>query len=148
MTKLVHNHSHWGAFLAEVEDGRVVGVRPFERDPDPSPLIEAIPAAVHSKTRVAQPFVREGWLKAGPGLGDGRGREPFVPVSWERALDLVAAELLRVKRDHGHDAIMAGSQGWGSAGIFHEPRGQFPSLLGTFGRIVDSGSTYLFCSAP
>ena len=23
------NHSHWGAFLAEVEDGRVVGVRPF-----------------------------------------------------------------------------------------------------------------------
>ena len=24
--KLVRNHSHWGAFLAEVEDGRVVGV--------------------------------------------------------------------------------------------------------------------------
>ena len=50
MTKLVRNHSHWGAFLAEVEDGRVVGVRPFERDPDPSPLIEAIPAAVHSQS--------------------------------------------------------------------------------------------------
>ena len=42
-TKLVRNHSHWGAFLAEVEDGRVVGVRPFEHDPDPSPLIEAVP---------------------------------------------------------------------------------------------------------
>ena len=49
MTKLVRNHSHWGSFYAEVEDGRVVGVRPFERDPDPSPLIEAIPAAVHSQ---------------------------------------------------------------------------------------------------
>jgi len=56
MTKLVRNHSHWGAFLAEVEDGRVVGVRPFERDPDPSPLIDAIPAAVHSRMRVARPF--------------------------------------------------------------------------------------------
>ncbi len=67
MTKLVRNHSHWGSFYAEVEDGRVVGVRPFERDPDPSPLIEAIPAAVHSKMRVARPFVREGWLKNGPG---------------------------------------------------------------------------------
>ena len=47
--KLVRNHSHWGAFLAEVEDGRVVGVRPFERDPDPSPLIEAMPDGVHSQ---------------------------------------------------------------------------------------------------
>ena len=42
-TKLVPNHSHWGAFLAEVKDGRFVGVRPFPRDPDPSPLIEAMP---------------------------------------------------------------------------------------------------------
>ena len=40
---LVRNHSHWGAFLAEVEDGRIVGVRPFENDPDPSHLINAIP---------------------------------------------------------------------------------------------------------
>jgi len=61
MTKtLVRNHSHWGSFLAEVEDGRVVGVKPFERDPDPSPIIEALPDAVYSKTRIAQPFVREG----------------------------------------------------------------------------------------
>ena len=98
-TRLVRNHSHWGAFLAEVEDGRIVGVRPFERDPEPSPLIEAIPAAVHSPTRIAQPMVREGWLAHGPGSGLGRGRERFVPVSWERALDLVAAELARMKRD-------------------------------------------------
>ena len=84
--QLVRNHSHWGAFFAEVDDGRVVGVRPFERDPDPSRLIDAIPASVHSSTRIAEPMVREGWLKQGP--RSGRGREPFVPVSWERALDL------------------------------------------------------------
>src|ERR1700735_1374616 len=147
MTKLVRNHSHWGAFLAEVADGRVVGVRPFERDPDPSPLIEAIPAAVHSKTRVAQPFVRESWLKAGPGHGEGRGRERFVPVSWERALDLVAGELLRVKSDYGHAAIMAGSQGWGSAGIFHEARGQLRCFMGIFGGFVDQTSNYSFGTA-
>ncbi len=147
MTKLVRNHSHWGSFLAEVEDGRVVGVRPFERDPDPSPLIEAIPAAVHSKARIAQPFVREGWLKAGPGHGEGRGREPFVPVSWERALDLVAGELLRVKRDHGHDAIMAGSQGWASAGIFHAARDQVRRFMGIFGGFVDQVSNYSFGTA-
>ena len=148
MTKtLVRNHSHWGSFLAEVEDGRVVGVRPFERDPDPSPIIEALPDAVHSKTRIAQPFVREGWLKDGRGSGEGRGREPFVPVSWERALDLVAGELSRVKRDYGHDAIMAGSQGWGSAGIFHEARGQLRRFMGIFGGFVDQTSNYSFGTA-
>jgi anaerobic selenocysteine-containing dehydrogenase len=56
-------------------------------------LIEAIPAAVHSPTRVAQPMVREGWLARRPGRGEGRGRERFVPVSWDRVLDLVEAAL-------------------------------------------------------
>jgi biotin/methionine sulfoxide reductase len=155
MSKLVRNHSHWGAFLAEVENGRIVGVRPFERDPDPSPMIEAVPDAVYSKTRVAQPFVREGWLKNGPGhvsghvsgSGEGRGREPFVPVPWERALDLVAGELTRVKRDHGHDAIMGGSQGWASAGIFHEARGQLRRFMGIFGGFIDQVSNYSFGTA-
>ena len=103
-TTFVQQHSHWGAFRAEVEDGRVVGVRPFDRDPDPSPLLDAIPAAVHSATRIDVPMVRARWLSHGPGHGEGRGREPFVPVSWERALDLVAGELARVRDAHGHAA--------------------------------------------
>ncbi len=144
---LVRNHSHWGAFLAEVEDGRIVGVRPFERDPDPSCLIEAVPDAVHSPARIAQPMVREGWLKHGPGHGEGRGREPFVPVSWEQALDLVAGELARVKRDHGHAAIMGGSQGWASAGIFHDARTQVRRFLSAFGGFVDQTSNYSFGTA-
>jgi len=147
MTKLVRNHSHWGAFLAEVEGGRVVGVRPFEHDPEPSPLIEAVPAAVHSPLRVMQPVVREGWRKGGEGTGAGRGRERFVPVSWDEALDLVAGELGRVKRDYGHDAIMAGSQGWGSAGIFHEARGQLRRFMSAFGGFVDQTSNYSFGTA-
>jgi biotin/methionine sulfoxide reductase len=106
-SKVVRNHSHWGAFLAEVKDGRIVGVRPFERDPDPSTLIGAIPTAVHSTTRIDQPMVREGWLARGQGNGEGRGREGFLPVPWERALDLVAAELARIKASHGH-----GDHGW------------------------------------
>jgi biotin/methionine sulfoxide reductase len=147
MSKLVRNHSHWGAFLAEVEDGRVVGVRPFERDTEPSPIVEGVPDALYSKTRIAQPVVREGWLKNGPGGGNGRGRESFVPVSWERALDLVAGELTRVKRDHGNDAIMAGSQGWSSAGIFHEARGQLRRFMATFGGFIDQTSNYSFGTA-
>jgi biotin/methionine sulfoxide reductase len=146
-TKLVPNHSHWGAFLAEVKDGRFVGVRPFPRDPDPSPLIEAMPAAVHSPTRIAVPMVREGFLAHGPGHGEGRGREPFVPVPWERALDLVAGELERVRGSFGHEAIMGGSQGWGSAGIFHDARTQVRRFMSAFGGFVDQTSNYSFGAA-
>jgi biotin/methionine sulfoxide reductase len=141
---LVRNHSHWGAFLAEVENGRVVGVRPFEKDPDPSHLINAIPAGVHSKSRIAQPMVREGWLKNGPGSSKGRGREPFVPVPWDKALDLIAGEIARVRREHGPQSIMGGSQGWSSAGIFNEARVQLHRFLAAGGGYVDSVMNYSF----
>src|SRR5262249_43500685 len=117
-----------------------------------SPIIQGIPEAVHSQTRIAQPMVRQGWLeqgwlKHGRGHGEGRGREPFVPVSWDRALDLVAGELARVKRDYGNAAIMAGSQGWGSAGIFHEARSQLRRFMATFGGFIDQTSNYSFGTA-
>jgi biotin/methionine sulfoxide reductase len=147
--RLVRNHSHWGAFLAEVEGERIVGVRPFEQDPDPSRLIEAIPAAVHSQTRIAQPMVREGWLaqRGRDGSGKGRGRESFVPVSWERALDLVAGEIERVRREHGNASIMGGSQGWASAGIFHQARTQLHRFLSCCGGFTDQATNYSFGAA-
>ncbi len=144
---LVPNHSHWGAFSAVVEGGRVVGTKPFALDPDPSPLIDAIPDAVYSPTRIAAPMVRAGWLDGGPPSGAGRGREPFVPVGWERALDLVAGELSRVYREHGPAAIMGGSQGWSSAGHFHEARGQLRRFLAACGGFVDQTSNYSFGTA-
>jgi biotin/methionine sulfoxide reductase len=144
---LVSNHSHFGAFSAVVENGRVVGAEPFALDPDPSPLIDAIPDAVHSPTRIAQPMVRQGWLDAGGASGAGRGRETFVPVSWDRALDLVAGELSRVYRQYGPSAIMGGSQGWSSAGHFHEARGQLRRFLAAAGGFVDQTSNYSFGTA-
>jgi biotin/methionine sulfoxide reductase len=141
----ISHHSHWGAFSAGVEDGRVVAVRPFEHDPDPSLLIDAIPASVHSPMRIATPMVREGWR--GPGSGTGRGRERFVPVTWDRALALVASEIARVKAEHGNAAIMGGSQGWGSAGIFHAARGQLHRFLGAAGGFVDQTTNYSFGTA-
>src|SRR5262245_20082675 len=145
--QLIQHHSHFGAFQAEVDDGRMVGVRPFERDPEPSPLIEAFPEVVYSKTRVMRPMVREGYLARGPESRAGRGRERFVPVSWERALDLAAAELLRVRNEHGAAAIMGGSYGWASAGIFHEARTQTRRFLGAFGGFIDQDANYSFGTA-
>ena len=91
-------------------------------------------------------MVREGWLANGPGGGEARPRAVRAGL-WGRALDLVAGELKRVTRDHGHDAIMAGSQGWGSAGIFHEARGQLRRFMSVFGGFVDQTSHYSFGTA-
>src|ERR1700746_1894568 len=99
--KLVPHHSHWGAFNAVVEDGKIVGAVPFDLDPDPSPLIDGIPDAVHSPTRIPSPMVRAGWREGGRKGSAGRVREPFVQVEWEQALQLVADELIRVRREHG-----------------------------------------------
>jgi biotin/methionine sulfoxide reductase len=145
--RLVRHHSHWGSFLAEVEHGRVVGVRAFEHDPDPSELIEAIPEGVHSPARIAAPMVRQGWIAGGADTGAGRGREPFVEVPWEQALALVADEIARIKGNFGNAAIMGGSQGWGSAGVFHAARGQLHRFLGACGGFVDQATNYSFGTA-
>ena len=137
--------THWGAYRLKTENQRIVAVEPFEQDPLPSAIGQSIPEAVHHECRVAQPMVRRGWLDKGPGpAGGGRGREPFVAVSWDRALDLVAAELARVRDSHGNAAIFGGCYGWASAGRFHHAQSQvhrFLNCIGGYTAHVNSYST-------
>jgi biotin/methionine sulfoxide reductase len=137
------NHSHWGTFEPIVADGRLTEVRPFAKDPDPSPLLRSIPDAVHHASRVARPAVRAGYLDNGPGgARDRRGADRYVEVSWERALDLVADELKRVIRERGNQSIYAGSYGWSSAGKFHHARTQLQRFLGGIGGFTGARDTY------
>jgi len=141
-------HSHWGAFVADVEDGRLVGVRPFDRDPHPSAMIEAWPDMVTAPSRIQRPMVREGYLRGGPARGGaGRGREPFVPVSWDRALGLAAEALAGTKARHGNDAIFGGSYGWSSAGRLHHARTLVRRFLFAFGGCVDQVTNYSWGAA-
>lgn len=142
MSKIRHS-SHWGAFSAEVENGRVTGVSPFEKDPYPAEILNAIPSALYHECRVAEPMVRKGWLENGPtGGGAGRGGEPFVPVSWDKALTLVAEELLRVKETYGNTAIFGGSYGWSSAGRFHHAKTQLQRFLNCHGGFTAQVHSY------
>ena len=139
--------SHWGTYRVQASNGRVTGVQPFENDPEPSPMIEAMPTMVHSDCRVAQPMVRKGWLENGHRSDtSGRGVEPFVPVSWGTALDLVAAEIDRVRTEHGNEAIY-GSSGWASAGTFHSAATQLKRFFNDIGGFVDQVTNYSFGSA-
>lgn len=138
--------AHWGAFRTQVQDGRLTGVTPFEQDLDASPILGSIPSAVHSEARIDRPMVRKGWLEQrenAPGASrEGRGGEPFVAVSWERALELVADELERVRSTHGNEAIYGGSYGWASAGRFHHAPTQLQRFLNTIGGYTDDIHNY------
>ena len=146
-TTLVHTGSHWGIYDVEVDNGRVVGVRACAKDPRPSRIIASMPSAVHAASRIERPMVRQGWLEHGVGSNRaGRGVEPFVAVSWDEALDLVAAEIRRVKETYGNEAIYA-SSGWASAGVFHNASAQLYRFLNGFGGFVSQVTNYSFGAA-
>ena len=125
--------SHWGAFVPESDGRDVTALTPYAADPDPSALLANIPGSVTHRARVTTPAIRRGWLEDGPGATTMRGRDEFVAVPWDEALDLLADELARVKAGWGNEAIFGGSYGWASAGLFHVPQYQLHRLLNCFG---------------
>ena len=136
--------SHWGLGLVEVKDGQISDVKPHPVDPDPSKLNQNIAGSLNGRARILRPAVRASWLAGDKGE---RGRDPFVEVSWEKALDLVAGELDRVIKTHGNASIYAGSYGWASAGRFHHAQSQLKRFLNTIGGFVRSEGNYSYNAA-
>ncbi len=134
--------TNWGAYEVETDGHDVTAVHPFAKDPEPSAIGQSLKAV--RRNRVMRPAVRESWYRHGPGSNnERRGYEPFVEVDWDVALDLVAAELERVRTEFGNQAIFGGSYGWASAGRFHHAVGQvhrFLNAIGGFTRSVDNYS--------
>jgi len=143
----VHHYTacHWGIYEVDDAAGQPV-LRPLAADHAPSPIGQAMLAANAADQRVRRPAVRRGWLDAvrAGRVPDGRGRgdEPFVELPWEEALALVAADIGRVRRDHGNEAIFGGSYGWSSAGRFHHAQSQVHRFLNAIGGYVRHADTY------
>ncbi len=98
--KKQHNYTvmHWGTWQVESSEGEIVAVKPVPWDKNPSRIGQSLPDAVTSQTRIRRPAVRAGYLQHGPASREGRGKEPFVEVSWEVALDLLARSCARSRR--------------------------------------------------
>ena len=141
--------SHWGAYTILVEDGRIVGTEPFAHDPTPSPINESIREWAKTDRRVLTPLVRSGWLERREHSdGRGRGRERFVPVSWDEATSLVADEIRRVSGAHGNASIFAGSYGWTSCGRFHHASSLLKRMMNLAGGFTGHVDTYSIAAGP
>ena len=135
--------AHWGVYRAEVRNGKLHALHPFERDPKPSPIANGYFGVLDDALRIDAPMVRKSWLENGPGSATHmRGYDPFVQVTWDEAETLVADELKRVTSMYGNEAIYGGSYGWSGAGRFHHAQSQLHRFLNCIGGYTKSVNTY------
>jgi len=141
--------AHWGVYEVEYDDaGQPVKLHPFSQDPDPSPIGLHMLSDEVTRLRVRRPSIRKSWLEKGPGAApEKRGQEPFVEVPWDEALDLVAKDIDRVRKQHSNRAIFGGSYGWSSAGRFHHAQSQVHRFLNSVGGYVRHQDSYSLAAA-
>ena len=65
---------------------------------------------VFGADRLKYPMKRKNWSPGG-GKKELRGKDDWVRISWEEALDSIAQEMTRIKENYGNEAILAP---WGS----------------------------------
>lgn len=139
LTKIPHA-SNVGAFYGHVdENGRLVGISPQESSKLNHPGMEAWIDRVYSDTRVKYPSVRKSYLegKRAPHL---RGREEFVRVSWDKAIELI---LDKLKNTNINNIFNASYGGWGHPGLLHNCNAVAGRFLNTtFGGAIGTDGEY------
>lgn len=134
-----YSAAHWGVMEFTSEGGLTA----LSTDPARSGIgLDQLSPELESM-RVRKPAVRKSFLEHGAlNAGGERGREPFIEVEWDVALDLAAAELRRVKEEYGNQTIFGGSYGWASAGRFHHAQSQLHRFLNCLGGYVRHVGSY------
>jgi biotin/methionine sulfoxide reductase len=140
--------THWGNFLVDRTPGGALSVTPAPGDDQPSAIGRSLAATQDPRCRIARPAIRRGYYEHRRASDTTqRGREPFVEVEWDEALDIAAQALSEARDAGGNKAIYAGSYGWGSAGRFHHAQGQIHRFMRLFGGYTDSVDSYSFAAA-
>lgn len=124
-------------------NGKLEDVTAWEHDSHSSDMLKGIKDLIYSPTRIKYPMVRRAWLERGPGADPGgRGTGSFIRVSWDKALDLVAGELQRVRDRYGPHGVFGGSYGWRSVGKLHNCRALLHRMLNQTGGFVNTIGDY------
>jgi molybdopterin guanine dinucleotide-containing S/N-oxide reductase-like protein len=146
------------ASMVDVKDGRIIRIRPARyydkytkeqvkpwvmhargKTFEPSektlipPLSIAYKKRVFSPGRVRYPMKRVDWDPNGERNPQNRGASKYVRISWNEALDIIAAELLRIKETYGPTAVLSQSDQHGETKVVHGPHGCMRKLLSLLG---------------
>lgn len=88
---------------------------------------------VYSKDRLLYPMKRVDFDPNGERNVGNRGTSGYVRISWDEALDIVANEIKRIKRQYGASALAfthSAHQNWGNVGYHLSSSFRFFNLLG------------------
>ena len=102
-----------------------------------SPWTVAHRSTIYSSSRILTPLKRVDFDPDGQRNIHKRGESGYEPISWDEALDLVAAEIVRIKREVGPAGMLTtpGSHHlWGNVGYRFSAYNRFMNLVGyTYG---------------
>lgn len=113
---------------AYVVDGVPVRIRSDEEDEDlyDFPQRRACPRGraqidhVLAADRIKYPMIRKHW-EPGGGNKELRGKDEWVRISWDEALDIAAREINRIYDTHGPKSIFTASWGYENGEILWDP---------------------------
>src|ERR1035441_2490636 len=149
------NMTNGGPVFITVKDDKIVRMTPIDfDDSDPQPwTIKAhglaftpprkttlAPHGQNAKSivcapnRLLYPMKRVDFDPKGKRNPQNRGISGYERITWDEALDMVAGEIQRVKREHGPGAIMNGSGShhtWGALGYWLSARIRFFNTIGS-----------------
>jgi hypothetical protein len=141
------SNTNGGPVFVYVKDDKIIRITPIEFDDSDdaaswtikpeakrvhpaaqttvSPYTLAWKSMVYSKDRVLYPMKRVDFDPNGERNPQNRGTSGYERISWDEALDIVASEIKRVKREHGPGAILNSSGShhtWGNLGYWLSAR--------------------------
>jgi trimethylamine-N-oxide reductase (cytochrome c) len=143
-----------GPVFVHVKDGRILRVTPIDHDARDAAgwTIEArgrrfspprrglvaphaltLKSLVYSDKRILHPLKRVDFDPNGERNPQNRGKSGYVRISWDEALDIVAAEIKRQKRLYGPGSItfpMSSHHQWGNVGYYLSSLTRFANLIG------------------
>lgn len=148
------NNSNAGPVFVYVKDGKIIRMTPidFDESDAPSFTIEArgkkftpprkstlspygfsMKSTVYSPDRISYPMKRVDFDPQGERNCENRGVSGYQRISWDEALDIVASEIKRVKRDYGPGSIMSSTGShhtWGNVGYYLSAHRRFMNAIG------------------
>jgi trimethylamine-N-oxide reductase (cytochrome c) len=148
------NGTNGGAVFVYVKDGRIVRITPIDfdkDDPDPwvitakgkkfsppkrstiSPHTMSLKSLVYSPDRILYPMKRVDFDPNGERHPENRGTSGYERISWEEATDIVASEIMRVRKEYGAGAVFhtSGSHHtWGNVGYYTSCTRRFFNCIG------------------
>ena len=148
------NCTNAGPVSVYVKDGKIVRIRPLaaeERDFKPwtieanghkytparkfnlSPYVHAERDRVYSEDRIRYPMKRVDFDPNGARNPQNRGKSPYQRISWDEALDMVGAEIHRVRETYGPSALAgmtSSHHNWGIVGYKMGPFYRFLNMIG------------------